>query len=123
MWSGVHRPRRPAAAVAPAPRSAIRARCLGMRRGARRSLAPQSLAAGALTAELRVHCVHTKMLAHTACDVLIVAARSNHVSRSAGRGLVPHLQAASPAENITRRNDDQNRTAGTSRLRGAPGRV
>src|SRR2546422_744151 len=104
-------------------RSAIRARCLGMRRGARRSLARQSLAAGALTAELRVHCVHTKMLAHTACGVVIVAARSNHVSRSDGRGLVPHLQAASPAENITRRNDERNRTAGTSRLRGAPGRV
>src|SRR5207253_11273764 len=115
MWSGVHRSRCPAAAVARATRAAIRAGCLGMRRGARRSLARQSLDAGALTAELRVHCLHTKMLAHTACDIVIVAARSNHASRSDGRGLVPHLQAASPAENITRRNDDRNRTAGMSR--------
>src|SRR2546428_13591657 len=108
MWSGVHRSRCPAAAVAPAPRSAIRARCLGMRRGPRRSLARQSLAAGALTAELRGHRVHTKMLAHTARGGVIVAAPSHHVSPSDGPGLVPPLQAAPPAENITPRNHDRN---------------
>src|SRR5207245_29505 len=52
----------------------------------------------AQTAEPRRHSLHTKMYAHTAGAVVIVAARSNHVSPSEGRALVPHLQAASPAE-------------------------
>src|SRR3989441_1563809 len=53
MWSGVHRCRRPPPALAPAPRSAIRPNYLCVRRGARRSLAPQSLAARALRRRLR----------------------------------------------------------------------
>src|SRR5207245_8256152 len=71
----------------------------------------------AQTAEPRRHSLHTKMYAHTACAVVIVAARSDHVSPSegtrAGSALASSIPGRKPPRAGTMVENEQQARPGT----------